>query len=286
MSRLTCKAPLTPCKLLAFMLVVLAAQACLAQPGTLFQWSYGEGGDGGPDLTEPLVTDRPDFTEAPSTVGRGVVQLESGYTYTYDSEPTGGKKVHSFPEALFRVGMLAEWMEFRIFYNYAEETTTSIATGNEDLGLGVKFALTGQEGILPEMGIIFQMTVPSGSSAFTADETLPGVNWIYGWELTDRISTAGQTQANRALDDLTSEPYLEFSQSWTIGASITERVGTYAEWFVLAPDGADSNPTENYFNGGLTFLVTENLQFDVRSGVGLNDAADNFFTGAGFSIRR
>ncbi|HUE70669.1 MAG TPA: hypothetical protein VMP01_07245, partial [Pirellulaceae bacterium] len=49
------------------------AQCC--SPGTLFQWSYGNSFSGGPNLDEPLVTDRPDFTEASSTVGRGVLQL-------------------------------------------------------------------------------------------------------------------------------------------------------------------------------------------------------------------
>ncbi len=144
---------------------------------------------GGADLNEPLVTDRPDFTESPSVVGLGVTQLEAGYTYTYtyDSTTTGSTKSHSLPETLLRTGILADWLELRIGWNYAEETVTlfgtsrTLATGSEDLHLGLKFALTGQEGLLPEMGIIAQMDVPSGSTVFSAGETLSGVNWIYGW---------------------------------------------------------------------------------------------------------
>ena len=59
---------------------------CCRSPGTLFQWSYGNSFSGGPDLDAPLVTDRPDFTEASSTVGRGVAQIEFGYTYTYNAD--------------------------------------------------------------------------------------------------------------------------------------------------------------------------------------------------------
>ena len=58
---------------------------CCNGPGTLMQWSYGNSFSGGPDLESPLVTDRPDFTEATSAVGRGVAQLEIGYTYTFDN---------------------------------------------------------------------------------------------------------------------------------------------------------------------------------------------------------
>ena len=37
---------------------------------TLLQWSYGTSFEGGPDLYEPLVTDRPDFTESSVTALR------------------------------------------------------------------------------------------------------------------------------------------------------------------------------------------------------------------------
>ena len=46
---------------------------------TLLQWSYGTSFSGGaPGMDEPLVGDRPDFTESSVTVGRGVAQLEFG----------------------------------------------------------------------------------------------------------------------------------------------------------------------------------------------------------------
>ena len=87
------------------------------------QWSYGTSFEGGPDVYEPLVTDRPDFTEASVTVGRGVVQLEGGYTLTYNSDGSEKTTTHSFPETLLRVGMLAEWFEVRVVWNYAVEET-------------------------------------------------------------------------------------------------------------------------------------------------------------------
>jgi hypothetical protein len=273
-------------------LTLAGMETCRADAPTLFQWNYGAGGEGGPNLDEPLITDRPDFTEASSTVGRGVAQLEGGYTYSYDSDGTTSFKSHSFPETLLRVGMFADWFEARIAWNYSEETSTvfggprTTATGADDLYLGIKWGLTGQEGILPEMALITQMTVPTGSSNFTAGETLPGLVWLYGWDLNDWLAMGAQTKGNRALDDVTSEPYLEFSQSWTINYTITEPLGAYTEWFVIAPDGADTNHTENYADGGFTYKVTHNLQLDIRAGLGLNEAAADYFTGVGFAIRR
>jgi hypothetical protein len=254
--------------------------------GTLFQWSYGTSFAGGPDLDGPLVTDRPDFTEASSTVGLGVAQLEMGYTYTLDDDGTTNAKSHSFPESLLRLGILADWLELRLAWNYAEETVGPLEmSGSEDLYLGFKIGLTPQEDIFPEMALIPQMTVPTGSDAFTAEEALPGVNWIYGWDINDFLVTAGSTQFNRAIDDTTGNAYTEWAQSWTVGYALCDQVGAYTEWFALAPHSADTARPEHYFNGGFTLLVNNDIQWDIRAGAGLNDAADDYFLGTGLSIR-
>jgi len=258
--------------------------------GTLLQWSYGTSFSGGPDLSEPLVTDRPDFTEASSTVGLGVAQLEFGYTYIHDN--SGGVSTHtqSLGEPLLRVGILADWLEFRIAVFPTKDRTitqgiSETAIGTDDLYVGFKIALTPQEGILPEMAIIPQMNVPIDNSTHRSGSVEPGLNWIYAWEINDFISTAGSTQGNRRIDD-SGDAYLEMAQSWTFGYSLTDKVGAYTEWFALIPSGADTARTEHYANGGFTYLLSNNLQFDIRAGWGLNEAAVDFFTGTGFSIRR
>ncbi len=264
--------------------------------GTLFQWSYGTSFSGGPDLDEPLVTDRPDFTEASSTVGLGVAQIEFGYTYSYDSSDGESTRAQSFGEPLLRVGIFADWLEFRIAVFPLEERTRSVGasnttTGVADLYLGFKIGLTPQEGILPEMALIPQMNVPSGSNAFTSDSVEPGLNWIYAWEISDFISTAGSTQGNRRIDGATGDSYLEIAQSWTIAYTLSDRVGAYTEWFALIGSGTGTPQTEHhvggghYANGGFTFLLTDDIQFDIRAGWGLSETADDFFAGTGLSIR-
>jgi len=255
--------------------------------GTLFQWSYGTSFSGGPDLDEPLVTDRPDFTEASSTVGRGVVQLELGYTYIYDDDGTASSKSHSLPEPLLRYGILADWLEFRLGWNYSSDQLAQLndISGSEDFYLGFKIGLTPQEGILPEMAVIPQMTVPTGSDQFTAGEVLPGLNWIYSWEINDFISTGGSTQFNRAIDEVTTNAFTEWAQSWTVSYTLTEKVGAYTEWFAFFPQSAETAKPEYYFNGGFTYLINNNVQWDIRAGVGLNEAADDYFVGTGISIR-
>jgi hypothetical protein len=191
---------------------------------------------------------------------------------------------------LARFGILADWLEFRVAFNHAhaveslQQLPTNTTSGSEDLYLGVKVMLTTQSGVLPEMSIMPQWAVPTGHSEFTAGMTLPGLSWLYGWDINDWLSTAGSTQVNKAVDGL-DEIYHELAQSWTIGYSFTERWGGYTEWFVLIPSGSDVARTEHYFNGGFIFPVTNDLQFDIRAGVGLSEAADDFFGGAGVVVR-
>lgn len=256
-------------------------------PGTLMQWSYGTSFEGGPALDEPLVTDRPDFTEASSTVGNGVLQLEMGYTFTKDNE--GDLRGHSWGEPLFRYGMFADWFEWRLaVFPVTERVTDSgvrdSTSGLEDVYFGAKIGLTPQEGILPEMAVMPQMTIPTGSNAFTSDEVQPGVNWLYSWGLCDDTSLAGSTQFNRAIDD-SGQAYTEWAQSLAVGLSLTEDIGAYTEWYALFPTSAETAKPEHYLNGGFTYLVNNDLQWDFRVGFGLNDAADDFFTGFGLSMR-
>lgn len=259
--------------------------------GTLLQWSYGTSFSGGPDLDEPLSTDRPDFTESSVTVGRGVTQLEMGYLYVNDRAPSTSFDGHAYPDMLLRQGLFAEWLELRVGWTYLSdrETIGSLTTTNDrssDLLVATKIALTPQEDLLPEMALIAQMFLPiSDDPILGGGEVLPGVNWIYAWELNDWLSVAGSSQLNRALDDANGEAYGLFAQSAVAGVSLTDRLGTFHEWFAFIPDGAETIRTQHFYNGGFTFLINDDVQLDIRAGVGLSDNADDFFAGTGLSIR-
>jgi hypothetical protein len=256
---------------------------------TLFQWSGVAASETEGEEIPPLVSDRPDFTEASSTVGRGVVQLECGYTFFHDDEAGVETELHSWGEPLLRIGVLRDWLEFRIGAPPLTETQRSTLgrqseSGVGDLYLGAKLALTPQAGMRPEMALVPQMFVPTGSSAFTSDEVLPGLNWLYSWDLTEDVSLAGSTQFNRQRSD-SGEGFTLWAQSVSLGMSLTERWGGYAEWFGFFPHSADEARTEHYFDGGFTYGLTPDLQWDIRAGVGLNDAAADFFAGTGLVLR-
>lgn len=241
--------------------------------------------------TEPIITDRPDFTEASSPVGKGRVQLETGYTYSRDRSDGVLRSAHSYPEALLRVGLFADWFEFRLGQNLGSEKgsggATGFTTGFDDLYVGTKLGLTEQAGVLPEAAVVIQATVPTGADSLSAGLVLPGVNLLFGWSvIEDKITLGGSLQGLSTVDD-NRHRYLTIAQSLTVGYTLTERVGAYTEWFAFYPSGATSPGvgSEHYLNGGFTFRPVPYLQFDVRAGFGLNRRADDFFAGSGVSVR-
>lgn len=234
-----------------------------------------------------IAADRPDFTESSTTVGKGKIQLESGYTLSRNRD-TGERNGHSYPEALLRIGLFADWFELRIGQNYSSTNLTATSTdGLEDLYLGVKLALTEQKKFFPETAFVIQATVPTGPDNITAGKTLPGVNFLFGWDvIPDQLTMAGSVQGNAAVTDA-GNSYLELAQSFTMGYSMTRKLGCYLEVFGKEPFSAnvpDIGP-EYYLDGGFTYKFTPNFQYDVRAGVGLNRYSDDYFIGTGFAVR-
>ncbi|MCY3547991.1 MAG: transporter [Gemmatimonadetes bacterium] len=238
---------------------------------------------------QSLVADRPDFTEATSTVGLGGFQLELGYTLGLDTDGRNTTRVHSYGEPLLRVGVFVERLELRVgttaVTQVAEASPAGVVTsGLEDLYLGAKIALSGQRGVLPATAILPQMTVATGTGGFSAGRTLPGLNFLYSWDLNESLSLAGSTQVNAAVGDM-DENYSEWAQSLSWGIATGQRSGVYAEWYAFVPAGLKGGSAEHYLNSGLTWLANDDLQWDFRFGMGLNAAAEDMYVGAGVVMR-
>src|SRR5437870_601148 len=128
---------------------------------TLLKWPGRTQGDN-EESNEPqrLDPDRPHLPESSTAVGKGRIVLESGYTFTKKGSAFTSQ---SYPEGLLRIGMFADWFEVRLGQSFLtrEQTVAGVRTrveGAQDLYLGIKLALVEQQGLLPEIAVIPQMT--------------------------------------------------------------------------------------------------------------------------------
>jgi Putative MetA-pathway of phenol degradation len=238
-------------------------------------------------LPEPLVTDRPDFTESTSTVPLGHYQLEGGYTFSRQGEEDS----HSFGELLLRVGAGERW-EARFGIGSYDRIEPSVRgatklSGYEDPTLGVKIRLTEDDPNLlppgwPRMAMLLSTTIPIGSDELTADDWQPDGKLALAWDLSDRLSLSSNLIYAYPSDG--GERFNQFAASLSAGLALSDRLGVYLETFGFSKESADGSST-SYVNSGLTWLLSNDLQIDARIGAGLDEPRPNWFAGAGAGIR-
>ena len=241
-------------------------------------------------FTTEMETDRPDFTEGTQSVETGHLQVELGYTYTRNKDAGVQTEEHTVPEALLRVGVLDEtelrlaWTGYINRNESSSVTPDSRADGFSDLSVGFKHTFGEQKGLVPALGIIFEVNLPVGKREFRSDAIEPTTKLLWAYDLGSGFGVAGNL--NFSVVDGDPQRYLEIASSEAVSFQITETVGTYVEYFGFYPESKISNSGDEHFlNGGFTFALCDDLQLDVRSGFGLNDDSDDFFTGLGVSAR-
>jgi hypothetical protein len=258
----------------------------------LFDWASTSPTEDCSPVNTSLIFDRPKFTQSPVTVGCGAVQFETGYTYKYDDDNGVRLIHHSFPESLLRVGVWADWFELRADWDYDIQRTKIGGTvdreaGSADLTLGCKFYLTPQDCFLPETGLILESSVPSGDQPFTSGQMLPSIDYCYDWDLTgtDCWTLSGNSAVGETNNDQATDTYARFSQSVALDHAWSDRIHSFAEFYMYAPIYSGADHPKYYFVRGTTVLLMQNVQWDIRTGLGLNEWADDFFAGTGFSVR-
>jgi hypothetical protein len=249
-----------------------------------------EDDDSKDDEKDRIETDRPDFTESTSTVGKGVLQFEGGYTYTRAPEGKPALNEHDLPELLIRYGV-AERLELRcawegVVWNRSDRNATDPLneTGCTDADFGFKYAMTKQDKWRPATSIIAAVTAPWGSPTQSNQQVGCVINYVYSWELSKKLALAGSTNHSWATE--ADDWFSYIGQSLSLQYELTDRVGVFNEFYALFRRESENNGTQCYYDGGLTYLVTKNFQLDWRAGWGLTDSSDRFFTGCGLAFRR
>lgn len=238
-------------------------------------------------LDEPLVADRPDFTESPNTVSPGHFQVESGVSlYRVEDEET-----ETLGELLVRIGM-GDRLEGRLGIGSFVRIDPGIPgsdriTGYADPYVGIKVRFTEDDPDLlapgrPVTALLLSTTVPVGDDELTADEWIPIAKLAMGWTLTDRFSLSSNVNYAYALDG--DERFHQFGATLSGGVTLTDRIGAYLEYFGFSEEGPDGDPT-HYIDGGFTFAVSNDLRLDARAGFGLNDPSPDWFAGIGAAVR-
>ncbi|QDS95181.1 hypothetical protein FF011L_39720 [Roseimaritima multifibrata] len=237
-----------------------------------------------------IETDRDSFTPALSTVDKGLLMVESSYSFV---DNRNAKETHSFPELLLRFGA-TENFELRFGTNYeigGESSTTSgsggfeFEPGGSANGLeeeakvlyGFKLLLQEQDGWRPQSNVtVMGQTPTAGESTATQLVTSATMGWEFsdGWELASAL--------RYATGSLEEDDFNIWAPSVVLKIPLGERTKVHAEYFGLFSDGQENATAKSYFSPGVHYLLTPDLEVGVRTGWGFNQQSANFFSNVGF----
>lgn len=220
---------------------------------------------------QAIDTNRPGFSYSPNVVAPGQWQLETGISYTRADSDTHST---SLPLAELRVGvadrveLFASSMSWFRTKSDGEETS-----GLVDMAIGSKVSI-GDAEARTRMAFLFQMSVPIGYYTVSSDRWDPSIAFI--WSHDANLAIAGTVKISRY------ERGYRLDNGLKLPFSVGEAGSAFVEWEANLPESGDDT---HWLNGGYQWLIDNHMQLDFSAGLGLNDSAEGYRLGVGFSIQ-
>jgi hypothetical protein len=232
---------------------------------------------------EPLVTDRPDFTESALVVDPGRWQVEMGTTY----DDGASVEALTVGEMLIRWGFARD-LELRVFplsYLWTDDEGDD-SSGLLDATVGLKYEIQDGSGAglwgSTALAVIVSTTVPTGGSAVSSDDWQPAAVVAASWPLAPAWSLASNLGYARPSDG--EQRFNSVWASLSLGVGLGDRTGMFVELYGFEREEA-RGPNTMAFQTGVTHRLNPNLQLDARVARRLTDDGPDLLIGAGASWR-
>lgn len=240
---------------------------------------------------EPLremSTDRPDTTESPYTVPRGMIQVEASVA-DYSRDAVAGDGVSdqwTFGQINLKLGM-SHASDLQLVVNShavageSERGDRSRTSGFGDVTLRYKHNLWGNDAGTTAFAVMPYVTIPTHTG-------LSGEAWQGGLILplaisfSERLSLGVMAEVDLVHDVETGGTDLEWLHSASLGVALTERLGMFFELVGIA---GDDTAYAASCNAGITRALSDNLVLDAGVRIGMNRAAADFGIFSGISFR-
>ncbi len=223
---------------------------------------------------QEIITDRPDQTESSSTVPLKSLQIEAGIFFQRDNRT----QANAYPSILWRYGIAANF-ELRLLTQFEINkplNSSILNSGISDLQIGAKIQLFKRENVNTEIAFLSHILLPTAKSQIT-NSKFGIINKIaVSHSLTEKIGLGyniGYDYFGTGSGNLT--------YSIALNVSLSDKISFYFE-----PYGEFSEYKNHFasFDTGFTYLLKDNLQFDISYGTGFNYTMSYFSTGFSWNI--
>lgn len=232
-----------------------------------------------------VVADRPDFVEAATVVGRGRIQVETSTSFSRSDNGFGVDVDTWATPTLFRIGV-SDRVELRVESDWYVRSTVAGSVsvdGFADVAVGAKISLANGEALTltPATAVLFHVDLPTGSNAFSGTGARPSARFVAEWELPGNVGLG--VMPGVIYDNSGTDRFFAGILGVVASKGWTERFRTFAE-VAFEQIASDSNGgvVANFDFGG-TFALSETVQLDAASSLGLNDRSEDFAVTIGLS---
>lgn len=235
-----------------------------------------------PGPIEEPGPDSADFPDSAFTVKPGVVYVETSLTST----STKGPRIRDyFTNTLIRVGLVEDW-ELRISSpGVTQEVGPGIdTTGFGPLTFGFKHHLWNEDedGWLPALGVIAQVTTPTGSAAFQPGAATPTIFFNFDKGMPMEFDFEINTGLTWAKDD-NGDRFLQGNILWALGHEIAPHVEVFNHGFANFP-AAGGRGVEVVTGPGIAWINSPRTMLDFSLNFGLTPDSPHRLTRFGLSL--
>lgn len=223
-----------------------------------------------------IQTDRPDQTECPFIVPVNYLQFENGFSY--EKTNTDLNEIVA-PTILTKYG-INDHFELRLTTEYViNQNDLDEISGLNPIIIGFKTRLLEEKGIIPITSFIGQIGIPKlASNSKKMEYYAPE----FRFTMQHTISKKQTLSYNLGAEWNGETPETTFVYTLTTGYSFTEKISGYIEFYGFIPQ--EEKP-DNRFDCGLTYLLNQNQQLDISSGIGFSKISPDYFVAIGYSFR-
>ncbi len=224
-----------------------------------------------------LSSDRPDFADDVNSVPVGILQLESGYSYSH----VPGETQSTLGELMLRTG-LGGRSELRLgLGSYLSDGASGWGDGSLDLRLRLlRPEDTSRPGAFCLTALV-GTSLPFGGSDLGARRLQPSVMLSSALTLNERVALA--PFVNYSYQSSPGGQFSEFSGGSSFVVGLGGGLTWYAECFGTAVERGYGENTVSA-GSGLLWLARDNLQFDLHGLGALNGATPNYSLGLGMTV--
>ncbi len=239
--------------------------------------SYGQ-------LSEVLRSDRPGNTDAATTVGQGMAQIQSGLSYFDVDHVSLDYRTYGPNVSLVARYGIIERLEFRAAFVVRWQTETSMGVENqfgglEVMNLGLRFNLLDGKEKKPSLGIQADFRVQEiGPPEYRIDEPAPRIFLLFNTPVSNWFLLS--SNLGLVWDELGAEPY--GAGTLNLSRGISDKVSVFIEAF-----GNLYFESQGFgMNVGMAYLINNSLQLDlIGSYLGISGDLQGLGGSAGVSWR-